>query len=103
MYRSHMIAIPADFALEPSSRCMSLTDMEKGQVMRVTGIAAMDGVPAETLRRLSELGFLPGEIVRIVAIGAIGREPIAVRVGTSTFALRFAEAQCVQVAPASQG
>lgn len=98
-----MVAVPATFALAPGASCMSLIDMEKGQVMRVTRVAAPDGVPAETVRRLCELGFLPGEKVRIVAVGALGREPLAVRVGSATFALRLAEAQCIQVTPASNG
>ena len=67
---------------------------------RVVAVRA-DGpsVPAEVANRLRELGFLPGERVWIVARGPIGREPIAVRVGTGTFALRRIEAACVRVAP----
>jgi ferrous iron transport protein A len=50
-------------------------------------------------RRLAELGFLPGERLRIVARGFLGREPIAVRIGTGTFALRLFEAACIRVCP----
>lgn len=50
-------------------------------------------------QRLEELGFLPGERVMITARGAPGGEPLAVRVGHSTFALRRAEAACVRVRP----
>jgi ferrous iron transport protein A len=82
---------------------MSLTNMEKGQIMRVASVSVAGGVPEETVRRLTELGFLPGEQVRIVAKGALGGEPIAVRVGTATFALRLAEAQCIQVTAADRG
>ncbi len=49
--------------------------------------------------RMSEIGFVPGEQVRIVAHGFLGREPLAVRVGRSTFALRSHEAALVQVRP----
>ncbi|MCZ8133009.1 MAG: FeoA family protein [Steroidobacteraceae bacterium] len=52
----------------------------------------------EILARLGELGFLPGEPVRILARGLFG-DPLAVRVGTGTFALRRGEARCVQVRP----
>ncbi len=53
--------------------------------------------------RLTEIGFVPGEAVRIVAHGMPGREPIAVRIGHTTFALRRHEASLVQVvAGASQ-
>jgi len=60
-----------------------------------------DGVP-EWADGLAELGFLPGESVQVLARGAgfLGtsrNEPLVVRVGDSTFALRGAEADCVQV------
>ena len=47
--------------------------------------------------RLLEIGFLPGETVRVVARGGVGGDPIAVRVGQVTFALRRQEASMVQV------
>ena len=53
----------------------------------------------QLVRRLAEIGFLPGEAVRITA-RAPGREPIAVRIGRSTFALRQFEAAFVEVEPA---
>jgi ferrous iron transport protein A len=98
-----MVAVPADFAAPTSNRRMYLADMEKGQMMRVARVKAAPGVPEETVRRLTELGFLPGEHVRVIAKGALGGEPIAVRVGTATFALRLAEAQCIQVTSAAEG
>jgi len=58
--------------------------------------------PAEAphwARWLEELGFLPGEPVSLLARGLPGGEPLVVRVGLSTFALRRAEAACVQVQP----
>jgi ferrous iron transport protein A len=48
-------------------------------------------------QRLEELGFLPGELVTVVARGLPGGDPLAVRVGQSRFALRRGEAACVQV------
>lgn len=56
-------------------------------------------LPPDLLRRLGEIGFLPGERVRILARGVPGGSPLAVRVGTATFALRRIEARCVQVKP----
>ena len=57
-----------------------------------------DADDREVLLRLIELGFLPGEQVRVVARAGAGREPIAVRVGgQSTFALRAREAALVGV------
>lgn len=49
--------------------------------------------------RLLELGFVPGERVRIIATGPGGKEPIAVRVGGTTFALRLHEAEHIRVRP----
>ena len=49
--------------------------------------------------RLTEIGFVPGEAVRIVASGVPGREPLAVRLGHTTFALRRHEAALVRVLP----
>ena len=49
------------------------------------------------LRRLGELGFLPGEPVQVLHRGPGGREPLAVVVGDTMFALRLAEARCIQV------
>ncbi len=49
------------------------------------------------LRRLGELGFLPGEPVQVLQRGPGGREPLAVMVGDTMFALRLLEARCVSV------
>jgi ferrous iron transport protein A len=79
---------------------MKLADLATGVVARVVSVSALDSTGSiELSRRLAELGFLPGEKLRIVARGFMGREPIAVRIGTSTFALRMFEAACIRVAP----
>ena len=53
--------------------------------------------------RLIEIGFVQGATLRVIAFGQPGNDPIGVRVGgrggVSTFALRRAEAACVQVWP----
>lgn len=51
-------------------------------------------------RRLKELGFVKGEAVRVLHRGYFGGEPLAVRVGQSTFALRLFEAALIGVVPA---
>ena len=48
-------------------------------------------------RRLAELGFLPGEKVTVLRRGPGGREPLAVQIGDTVFALRSIEAQYIQV------
>ena len=56
------------------------------------------GDPSEWRRWLEELGFIPGEPVAVLARGVPGGDPLVVRVGESTFALRRAEARCIEVA-----
>ena len=50
-----------------------------------------------TLRRLGELGFIAGEPVQMLRRGPGGREPLAVQVGETLFALRLLEAECIEV------
>jgi ferrous iron transport protein A len=77
-----------------------LADLATGTEARVLAVSAVESSASADLgRRLAELGFLPGEKLRIVARGFMGREPIAVRIGTGTFALRLFEAACVRVCP----
>jgi len=64
-----------------------------------SGMAQVEG--ADIGLRLVELGFVEGEPLRIVALGYPGREPIAVRIGSTTFALRRFEADHVLVEPVS--
>ena len=62
-----------------------------------TVLAPQPGQDPELVLRLIEIGFLPGERIRVVARGQPGDEPIAVRLGHSTFALRRFEAAFVSV------
>jgi ferrous iron transport protein A len=79
---------------------IQLADLAPGTTARVVSVSSADAAaPVELGRRLAELGFLPGEAVRIVARGLMARAPIAVRVGTGTFALRLFEAACIRVRP----
>lgn len=74
----------------------TLDQMSTGQPCTVSRLVASphDG---EWVRQLEELGFIPGERVTIMASGWPGGDPLVVRVGLSTFALRRAEAACVGV------
>lgn len=79
---------------------MKLADLATGAEARVVSVSPVgSSASVELGRRLAELGFLPGEKLRIVARGFLGREPIAVRIGTGTFALRLFEAACIRVCP----
>lgn len=46
---------------------------------------------------LQELGFIRGEKVMLMARAQPGGDPLVVRIGSSTFALRCAEAACIEV------
>lgn len=48
---------------------------------------------------LQEIGFIAGERVMVMARARPGGDPLVVCVGSSTFALRIAEAACVEVTP----
>lgn len=71
---------------------------------RVVGLKpAGDAEESEVLLRLLEIGFLPGEPVRMMSRGFPGNDPLAVRVGHTTFALRSHEAALIRVRPLAAG
>ena len=72
-----------------------LPDGARATVLRV--LAASADIDAVSLRRLAEIGFIPGEPVQLLRRGPGGREPLAVRIGDTLFGLRLLEAQCVEV------
>ena len=76
---------------------MLLADLPNGARAIVTGLRAADGVDAAALRRLGELGFIDGEALQLLRRGPGGREPLAVMIGETMFALRALEAQCIEV------
>ncbi len=91
---------PSSTAMQSVNGHIGLADLKAGVLARVVSVSPVDAAaPKELARRLAELGFLPGELVRVVARGFLAREPIAVRVGTGTFALRLFEAACIRVCP----
>lgn len=75
-----------------------LGELRRGASARVTGMRPAYSEEERALtRRLREIGFVEGEPVRVVAHGYPGREPVAVRVGRTTFALRRFEADRILV------
>jgi ferrous iron transport protein A len=68
-----------------------------GRAFTVRQVEADPQVP-ERARQLEEIGFFPGEQVMVMTRGFPGGDPLVVRIGQSTFALRGAEAACVRVA-----
>ena len=89
-----MAADPGPIALP-----MRLDVFPTGSVGTVAAVAA-EGADAQGIdlaRRLMELGFLPGEPVRVLHRAFPSGDPLAVRIGNSTFALRRFEAALVAV------
>jgi len=71
-----------------------------GHALTVRQVQAPHAAP-EWARWLEEIGFIVGERVMLMTRGLPGGDPLVVRIGQSTFALRRAEAACVRVAPAA--
>ncbi len=83
-------------ALMSPARALPLDQQPLGRAATVERVTAPAHAP-EWAERLADLGFLPGERVMVTARGRPGGDPLAVRIGTSTFALRRAEAACILV------
>lgn len=56
----------------------------------------------ERKRQLMELGFIAGEQVKVLRRTQPGADPLVVRVGISTFALRKTEASCIAIRPLTE-
>ena len=92
--------------MNSASGPVSLENVSKDGLATVVDVRPNDAFGEHDLavtRRLKELGFMPGAQVRVVAFGAIGRDPIAVRVAEGTFALRRIEAAKILVQPRANG
>ncbi len=77
---------------------MRLTELPTGGHATVERVVADASMSDEgTLQRLGELGFIPGEPLQLLHRGPGGREPLAVVVGETMFALRWLEAHCIEV------
>ena len=75
---------------------VNLLDLSPGRaafVRSVRPVSAHDPIA----RRLGELGFVAGEVVRVVLQGPLGGDPLLVELGGTRFALRRAEAARVVV------
>lgn len=86
-----------------SDSSVSLTELQRGDSAWVSGLDAsvLPGANAEEsgalLARLRDLGFVAGARCEVVARMWFGGDPLAVRIGGSTFALRRVEAAAVRV------
>ena len=87
----------------PPVSLASLRKGARGVVADVSDDAQSLGDEAQSTvsRRLLELGFIPGETVEVIGEIWPGGDPMAVRLGNTTFALRRREAGAVMVAVAA--
>jgi ferrous iron transport protein A len=81
----------------------SLNDLQSGDTVLVSGLDAATGAGIDIeernlmVSRLRDIGFVAGARCEVIARMWLGGDPIVVRVGGSTFALRRAEAAAVRV------
>lgn len=90
-------------ALHSEIQTFALHQLKKGQSGVILDIHQSASNPAsfDIQRRLKELGFIGGEAVTVLHKAFFGGDPLAVRVGNSTFALRRFEAEMIKVSPVS--
>ncbi|MCF8473460.1 MAG: ferrous iron transport protein A [Emcibacter sp.] len=78
-----------------------LSDLRKGENATIIGFEAARCQDKEFARdledRLLEIGFEEGLTVKILHEGPVKRDPMAVRIGQMTVALRRMEADAVQI------
>lgn len=93
--------------LDSSASSIALAELRRGEAGVIDGLAAPDtGTSASErdsmLERLRDLGFVVGARCEVIARMWFGGDPMAVRIGGSTFALRRSEAAAVRVRRAAQ-
>ena len=100
-FSTHFLTVQTNnFGATPATPGLRLDQLPNNQWATVLDVARPESADdRELVLRLTEIGFVPGEAVRIVASGLPGREPLAVRLGHTTFALRRHEAALIHVAP----
>ena len=108
MLRTNLIKLTLRTPAATVSNCrmspVSLATLRKGArgvVVDVRDDAQSLGDESQSTvsRRLLELGFVPGEAFEIVEEIWPGGDPMAVRLGNTTFALRRREASAIIVEP----
>ncbi|HEX7650318.1 MAG TPA: FeoA family protein [Noviherbaspirillum sp.] len=90
-----MSAILSDISMQHEEH---LGLLKKGESAIVKGLAVTHSADQLAMKtRLLELGFAPGERIRVVAESFPRRDPIAVKLGNTTFALRRHEASLIHI------
>jgi ferrous iron transport protein A len=87
----------------PGSSSVSLAELRRGEAGLVASLAEVAGSDdgrgsgAILMARLRDLGFVAGARCEVIARMWPAGDPLVVRIGGSTFALRRAEAAAVRV------
>ena len=87
-------------APDPADFVIALDLLDVGQRGRVVSID-WDSLDTAEANRLRHFGFDEGVLVEPLHLGPLGRDPIAIRVGRMTVAIRRAHARAVRVTPAA--
>lgn len=87
-------------AVSPQAFAIPLDDLGLGNSARIDSIdwAALDDSEG---CRLRQFGFDEGVTVEPLHLGPFGRDPLAVRVGRMTVAIRRTHARAIRVTPAA--
>jgi ferrous iron transport protein A len=88
----------------PARSSIPLTHLRRGETAIVAGLADVVASGSESeaallTARLRDLGFVSGARCEVIARMWLGGDPLVVRIGGSTFALRRLEAAAVLVLP----
>ena len=103
-------SVRAGAAIDDHPAAIALSDLPIGGFATIHAVLPTDNdADRDLVMRLIEIGFVPGERVRVIAQGHPGRQPIAVRLAAtdsgrrtmsgSTFAMRRHEADFIRVVP----
>ena len=77
---------------------MNLDQVPRGQILRVKRVQSTPQ-STELSNQLEEVGFITGEQVVVLRKNILGGDPMMIRIGSSTFALRKNEASLIEVEP----
>ena len=75
---------------------MRLNQIPVNVTQRVKKVNPFTLMP-EIEHQLAEIGFIPGEKVTVLRKNFFGGDPMMIRIGLSTFALRKQEAELIEV------
>lgn len=80
---------------------MTLNELKKGAVARVTGFSAEEAGQL-TVSKLREIGFAEGDEVELLHTGLFGGTPLSFRLNRTMIALRNGEASLVHIIPSNK-